>query len=302
MPTPGPSGGAWIRSSGRTGRASRRIGASPCGRAPTAPRRRSSPGRATGDWWRSTRRPGACGPPSVTEACSTCGRGVDAREDEEYGMTSPPAIYRDLVIVGVAGARRRRAWPGRRRARVRCAIGTAAVALPHRAPAGRARPRDLGRRCVAATDGRQRLDVDERRRGAGPGVPAAGVGVVRLLRRRPTGCEPLREFAGRPRRRHRRSPLASAAGPSRHLGLRPAGPADPGRRRARAAERFPPSCSSRRWGSSSSSTASPASRCSASRSARCRKATCRARRRGRRSRFPSSRRRCRGSPPSRATS
>ena len=27
-------------------------------------------------------------------------RGVDARKDEEYGMTSPPAIYRDLVIVG----------------------------------------------------------------------------------------------------------------------------------------------------------------------------------------------------------
>ena len=216
------------------------------------------------------------------------------------------AVRHDVAAGHLPRPRHRRArW--RRRASARgpagdvrafdVRTGQAALAVPHRAAARRARPRHLVGRCVAAAHRRQRLDVDERRRGAGPGVPAAGLGVVRLLRRRSA-----RAPTSTPTRwsRSTRRP-ASAAGisswsittsgtttcrRSRFWSTSTRAGADDSRRRA----------AHRRWGWSSSSTASPASRCSASRSGRCPKATSQARRRGRRSRFPSSRRRCRGLP------
>ena len=107
-----------------------------------------------------------------------------------------------------------------------------------------------------------------------------------FYRRRPPGQQPVRQQPGRARRAHGQAALASAARASRSVGLRPAAGAEAA---DAPSERPQPSTSSRRRRSSASSSCSiarPASPFSRSKSGRCRSPTCRARRAGRRSRFP----------------
>ncbi len=144
-------------------------------------------------------------------------------------MTSPPAIFRDLVIVGAlapegvprgpAGdVRAFDASTGRERWRF------------HTVP----RPGEFGHDTWPA-DGWQRrtganvwssMSVDSRARA---GLPAHWIAVVRLLRRRSPRREPVRHFARRARCRDRPAPLARAARAPRPLGLRSAGATNPRR-------------------------------------------------------------------------
>ena len=78
-----------------------RIVALRCGRdrvhQPSAP---SSPAPVTGAWWRSMPCTAGRARPSARRGVLDLRPGVDARTGEAYAITSPPAIWRDLVIVG----------------------------------------------------------------------------------------------------------------------------------------------------------------------------------------------------------
>src|SRR5437588_111727 len=77
----------------------------------------------------------------------------------------------------------------------------------------------------------QRLGRDDRRRGARTGAASHRLGEPRLLRRRASRQQPLRQLAARARCEERQAGLAPAAHPPRSLGLRPRGAAGARRRR-----------------------------------------------------------------------
>ena len=127
------------------------------------------------------------------------------------------------------------------------------------------------------------ITVDEE---AGPGLSAGRRADVGLLRRPSSRQQPVRR---EPRLRRSEDRPAQVALPDRapsDLGLRHVVGADPARhQRQRQARSRPSRCRARRR-SSTCSIASPASRSGRSKSGRCRSPTCPARRRRRRSRFP----------------
>ena len=99
-PKPASNAGASIRLWAGHAPASRRIAASRCGSPPTTSEATIFSGTCDG---RLVAIDPAVG--RLREAFGAAGvldlrPGVDAREGEQYGMTSAPAIYRDLVIVG----------------------------------------------------------------------------------------------------------------------------------------------------------------------------------------------------------
>ena len=120
-----------------------------------------------------------------------------------------------------------REHPGLRRAHRGAALG-----VPHRAQAGRARPRHLGPRVLEAKRRRQRLGLVHPRREAGTAVRPHRIAQLQLLRRRPPRPEPVRQLragAGRP---HRQAPLALPGRAPRSVGLRPDGRARAGHHQA----------------------------------------------------------------------
>ena len=73
-------------------------------------------------------------------AASICGPGADARPGEAYAMTSPPAIYRDLVIAGALAPEGVPRGPAGDVRAFDARTGRERVAVPHRAASGRVRP------------------------------------------------------------------------------------------------------------------------------------------------------------------
>ena len=110
-----------------------------------------------------------------------------------------------------------------------------------------------------------------RRRRARPAVRAGRESRQRLLRRPAPRQQPVQRLAAGRRCEHRQDQVVPAARASRHLGLRPRRAADARRRAPQRADDAAASRSSRRWASCSSSTAKPASRCTAWKSGRCRR-------------------------------
>jgi hypothetical protein len=99
------------------------------------------------------------------------GRSVDRHL---YGVSSPPVICRDVVVMGskVNDIPLAAKDATRRRARIRRAHRQAAVDFPFHSKTGRVRERDLEEGFLA-NDGRgQRLDDDERGRSIGLRLPA----------------------------------------------------------------------------------------------------------------------------------
>ena len=99
----------------------------------------------------------------------------------EYGVTSPPAVYRDLVIVGSSVADNSRARMASGEVRAFDAETGALQWTFHPLPGGRRRRR------------RQHLVAHHRRRGQRPRVPADRKREPRLLRRPAPGRQRLRE-------------------------------------------------------------------------------------------------------------
>ena len=125
-----------------------------------------------------------------------------------YGPTSAPAIWKDTIIVGVScdegpGI----AAPGDIRA-FDVRTGRGGLAVPDRAPSGRVRTRDVGRRFLEGPRRRQRLGRAQRRRGSRPGLRRTRIGGLRLLRRRPARRQPVRELHDRARREDGQACLA----------------------------------------------------------------------------------------------
>ena len=180
-------------------------------------------------------------------------------------------------------------------ARVRRAHRQAAVDVQHDSAARRVRQRDLGERFVGGQRQHRRVDADHRRRGARPRLSAGRDADVGLLRRPSARQQPVRRKPGLRRSKTGQRKwhfqlvhhplwnydMSSAPILARHHRQRPRDQGGGGRRASRRC--------------STSSIASPASRCGRSKSGRCRSPTCRARRRRRRSRSRPSRR------PTRAT-
>ena len=127
----------------------------------------------------------------------------------------------------------------RRRARLRCRHRPAALDLPHRRARRGARRRNLGEGILEGSRQRQCLGADERRRGTGLCLFAGLHADQRLLRRPSPRRRPVWREPGLPRCGDRQEGLALSARPSRAVGLRPAGRAQPDRhhRRRKAASR-----------------------------------------------------------------
>ena len=108
---------------------------------------------------------------------------------------SLPLVIRDTVIVGSTINDRNHHPRGhaRVRPRLRRARRTAPLELPHRAPErGRVLLGHLAGRVVALQRQHQHLVDDERRRGSRLGLPAHRDADELLLRRAPSGRQPLR--------------------------------------------------------------------------------------------------------------
>ncbi len=148
-------------------------------------------------------------------------------------MTSAPAIYRDLVIVGALAPEGAARGPAGDVRAFDVRTGQERWRF-HTVP----RPGEPGHDTWSADAWQRRtgvnvwtsMSVDEAR--GLVFLPLGSASYDFYGGDRP-GRQSLRQLAGRARRGDRRPPLASAAGPSRHLGLRPSGAADSRRRDAR---------------------------------------------------------------------
>ena len=167
---------------------------------PGATERTIFSGTCDGGWSRSMRQQGGRGRDSRMAASSTCEPGVDARAGEAYAMTSPPAIFRDLVIVGALVPEETSRGPGGDVRAFDVRTGREVWRF-HTVP----QPGEFGHETWAKDAWQRRtganvwssMTVDEAQRAR---VPADRLGVVRLLRRRSPRAQPVREFARRARR------------------------------------------------------------------------------------------------------
>ena len=121
----------------------------------------------------------------------------------------------------------------RRRPRLPRPHRPAPVDLPYRAAPRPVRLLDLGRRLRRTGRRGQRMGADDRRPGTRLRLPAGERPVEPLLRRPPQGRQPVRQQHRLSRRQDRPPCLALPDRPSRHLGLRPPGAAQPGRHHGR---------------------------------------------------------------------
>ena len=111
---------------------------------------------------------------------------------------------------------------------VQCAHGCARVGVLGDPAVGKgSRCRDLGERVVAQKRSCERLGADGARRRPRAALPADIHAEQRLLRRRSPRREPVRRIACVPRGGHRQDEMALSNGPSRSVGLRQSGPAQP---------------------------------------------------------------------------
>ena len=208
-----------------------------------------------------------------------------------YTNTSPPVVYKDLVIVGNGVGDRlvyKNDPPGDVRA-FDVRTGKQVWTLPHDSAGRRIRQRHLGQRFLEVHRPHQRVGADHARRGARPRLSARQHAEQRLLRRQSPRRQPVRRIAGVPRRANRRAQVALPDRSSRPVGLRSGLAADLVDDHRRRPKRSTPSCSSPKRDSRSCSIASPASRSGRSKSGRCPRATFRASTPRRRSRFRPSR-------------
>ena len=127
------------------------------------------------------------------------------------GLSSPPIVYKNLVITGGTHAGEPAARAGRRRARVGHAHRQAGLDVPLDPARGREVQRHVGRRQLEEAIGRQRLGLHHRRRRARHRLHAVRRAVGRSVRRRSRGRQPLRHAASS---RPTRTP-ASTCGTSR---------------------------------------------------------------------------------------
>ena len=163
-----------------------------------------------------------------------------SRNHAHATQSSPPVVYRDLVIVGSQVPDRVQlpdpmgyvqAFDARTGKRVWAFSRDSAVGE-------RSGRRHLGERIVAEERARQRVGADGAGRGARAALPADVDADERLLRRRAAGRQPVRRIAGVSRRGDRQDEVALSDGASRALGLRHPGAAEPGDdHRERAADR-----------------------------------------------------------------
>ena len=169
--------------------------------------------------------------------------GHPARDARRAGLAERPALLRP-----VAADRRRRhggdadvdlvaqqheGAAARLDARLRRAHGGDRMDVPYHPPGRRVRQRHVGRRLVAPHRQGRRVDDDERRPAARLHLPAPQHGGARLLRRPPARRQPVRGEPAGARPGNGRTGLALPVRPPRAVGLRPAGGAQPGRRRHR---------------------------------------------------------------------
>ena len=162
-----------------------------------------------------------------------------------YTNTSPPIVYKDLVILGNGVGDRlvyRNDPPGDVRA-FDARTGKHGVDVPHHSAARRVRQRHLAERFVELHRPHQRLGADDARRGARPGLSAGDHAEQRFLRRPPSGRQPVRRIAGLPRRRDRQAQVALPDRPSRPVGLRQPVAAQSRHDPRRRPQRSTPSCS-----------------------------------------------------------
>ena len=100
-----------------------------------------------------------------------------------YSLSSPPVIYKHLVITGSRVQEQPSLGPVRFSASVGRADGQAGLDVSHRPATRRVRPRYLGGRELEGPIRRQRVGPHDGRRRARSRVPAARLGHLRLLRR-----------------------------------------------------------------------------------------------------------------------
>ena len=150
-------------------------------------------------------------------------------------LTSPGAIYKDLLIIGGRVNEGLPGSPGDIRAydvrtgKLRWIFHT----IPH--------PGEPGYETWSKDSWRYNAGANNwaghgPRRGPRHRLRADRVGGGRFLRRQPRRRQPLRQHAARARRGDRQADLALPAGAARHLGSRSAVPAEPRHRQARRAD------------------------------------------------------------------
>ena len=175
--------------------------------------------------------------PATGEPAEAFGDGgrLDLMPPGESGpmtVTAPGVVFEDRLIFGFSTSESDGALPGSIRA-FDAGTGELEWQFDSIPQPRRPRGRDLGPRLAGERGGREHVDGDGPRRGAGPAVRPHRVGHARLLRRPTPRRQPLRQLPARPRRPDRRAALALPGRAARHLGPRPARAADPGRARAR---------------------------------------------------------------------
>jgi len=124
---------------------------------------------------------------------------ADRYPERRYGMTSPPAIYRNLVICGSLVPDGEPRGPSVDVRALRRANWEASLDFPYRAARRRVRQRHLAGGRLEGTRRPQRLGASERGRGARDCVSASDFARDRPLRLGPQGSEPVRRLAGGPR-------------------------------------------------------------------------------------------------------
>ena len=199
--------------------------------------------------------------------------GSRPRDPGNYLVTSPPALWHNLVITGSAVGDNRAVDNELGIVRAFDARTGALVWSWDPIPRTPDNPvysewTDEAAKITGAANAWSVLSLDV---GARLAVRAGGFGQPGFLRRRTHRRQPSRELDRRAERGDRRSRMGATARASRRVGLRHAGATGADRPATQRRERCPRSCSRRRWACCSCSIAAPANRCSASRSAPCRR-------------------------------
>ena len=202
----------------------RRRAASSTGPATRRRRRRSSSARATASCIRWTRRPA-----KPNEAFGDKGV-VDLNTPEilqglpgSNGLSSPPIVYKNLVITGGHDAGESAERAGGRRPRVGHAHRQAGVDVPLDSARRREIRRHVGRRQLEEPLGRERLGLHHRGRQRGIVYMPFGAPSVDQYGGDRAGRQPVRHQHRRGRCEHRQVSVALPGRASRHLGRGPGG-------------------------------------------------------------------------------
>ena len=148
-------------------------------------------------------------------------------ELQSVRLTTPGVIYRDLLIIGGRVNEGLPASPGDIRA-IDVRTGATRWTFQDDSRGRRGRRRDVAAWRAGRERRRQQLGRDGGRRSARHRVRADRIGGGRLLRRRSSRRQPVRQHAAGARRRHGQAAVALPDRAPRHLGSRPAGAAGAG--------------------------------------------------------------------------